>query len=148
MGPDVQRKMGSIRARIVSLILLDTHVAIWLLAAPEQLSLRARNAIQQAWIAGEKIAYSPVSLYEIVYSARRKRLQLHVPTADFIGAIQTKLELAPLTARIAISAAELPAPFHGDQIDRMIAATAIVEDCTLITRDEHIHRANVCKVLW
>ena len=34
---------------------LDTHVVIWLLMAPERLSKRAREAILQARIAGERI---------------------------------------------------------------------------------------------
>jgi PIN domain nuclease of toxin-antitoxin system len=129
-------------------ILLDTHAVIWLLMAPEQLSGRARSAILQARIAGEKLAYSPVSLYEIANSVRRKRLQLHTTTEDFIAAVQGKLELIPLTAAIAVCAGELPSPFHGDHMDRIIAATAIVADCTLITHDDEIHRAKVCKALW
>jgi PIN domain nuclease of toxin-antitoxin system len=53
-----------------------------------------------------------------------------------------------LTAEIAVCAAGLPDPFHGDPIDRMIAATAIVGDCVLITHDDRIRKANVCKTLW
>jgi PIN domain nuclease of toxin-antitoxin system len=129
-------------------ILLDTHAVIWLLAAPERLSDRARNAIVQARIAGEKVAYSPISLYEIANSVRRKRLQLNSPTEEFIAAVQAKLEFIPLSASIAICAGELPSPFHGDPMDRIIAATAIVGDCTLITRDEKIRDAKICEVLW
>jgi PIN domain nuclease of toxin-antitoxin system len=129
-------------------ILLDTHVVIWLMLDPEELSGRAREAILQARIAGEKIVCSPVSLYEIANSARRKRLQLNVTIQEFIAAVQSKFDLVPLTAEIAICAAELPDPFHGDPMDRIITATAIVEDCTLISRDDRIRTANVCKVLW
>ncbi|MGD0787125.1 MAG: type II toxin-antitoxin system VapC family toxin [Terracidiphilus sp.] len=130
------------------MILLDTHVVAWLLIAPDQLSGRARDAILQARIAGERIGLSPVSLYEIANAARRRRLQLYSTTGDFIAAVQAKLDLVPLTAEIAVCAAELPAPFHGDPIDRIIAATAIVMDCTLITHDDRIRNANACKVLW
>jgi PIN domain nuclease of toxin-antitoxin system len=129
-------------------ILLDTHAVIWLLIAPAQLSSRARKAIVQARIAGEKIGYSPVSLYEIANSVRRNRLQLNSPTDDFIAAVQAKLELIPLSASIAVCAGELPSPFHGDPIDRIIVATAIVNQCPLITHDDRIRKANICKVLW
>jgi PIN domain nuclease of toxin-antitoxin system len=101
-----------------------------------------------ARIAGEKLAYSPVSLYEIANAARRKRLTLHSTTEEFVAAVQAKLEMISLTPEIAICAAELPGPFHGDPMDRIIAATAIVENCVLITHDERIRKANVCKVLW
>ena len=130
------------------MILLDTHAVIWLLLAPDQLSKRARGRILGARIAGEKIACSPISLYEMAYSAFKQRVQLPTSSEDFIVAVQTKVELAPFTARIALCAAELPAPFHGDPMDRIITATAIVEGCTLITKDEQIRQANLCKVIW
>jgi PIN domain nuclease of toxin-antitoxin system len=130
------------------MIILDTHVVIWLLTAGARLSPRAHNAILRARIGGEALACSPVSLYEIAYAARKKRLPLNAPVEEFIAALQTQLEMAPLTAEIAVCAAGLPDPFHGDPIDRMIAATAIVGDCVLITHDDRIRKANVCKTLW
>src|SRR5208283_3471613 len=145
---DVQREMGAIRERSHKVILLDTHVIVWMLIAPEYLSGRAHHAILQARNAAEKIAYSPVSLYEIANTARRKRLELLSTTDDFIAAIQSRLELIPLTAGIAICAAELPEAFQGDPMDRIIAATAIVGDCTLITHDDRIRKTNVCKAIW
>jgi PIN domain nuclease of toxin-antitoxin system len=129
-------------------ILLDTHAVIWLLLAPDQLSKRARGRILEARIAGEKIACSPISLYEMAFSAFKERVQLPTSTEDFIAAVQAKVELAPFTARIALCAAELPAPFHGDPMDRIITATALVANCTLITKDEKIRDANLCKVIW
>ena len=130
------------------MILLDTHVIVWLLIAPERLSGRARGAILQSRISGEKLGYSPISLYEIANAARRKRLTLDSTIQEFIAAVQAKLELIPLTAEIAICAAELPGPFHGDPIDRIITSTAIVGDCVLITHDDRISKANLCKVVW
>jgi PIN domain nuclease of toxin-antitoxin system len=130
------------------MILLDTHVVIWLMTSPEHLSKLAHDTILQARLAGEEIAYSPVSVYEIAYAVRRKRLLLNSSVAVFIEAIQARLDVAPLTADVLVCAAELPDPFHGDPFDRMIAATAITADCALITRDDRIRKASVCKVLW
>jgi PIN domain nuclease of toxin-antitoxin system len=129
-------------------ILLDTHAIIWLFLDPVQLSSHARRAILQARINGEEFACSPISFYEIANAARRKRLQLNSPTRDFITAVQSRLRLIPLTAEISICAAELPHPFHGDPFDRIIVATAIVIQCPLITHDDRIRKANVCKVVW
>ena len=130
------------------MILLDTHVILWSLVEPERLSSRAREAILRACIAGEKIAYSPISLYEIANAERRKRLHLDVTMQEFIAAIQARLEMVPLTAKVAVCAAQLPDPFHGDPMDRIITATAIAEDCVLITGDDRIRQANACKTLW
>jgi PIN domain nuclease of toxin-antitoxin system len=130
------------------MILLDTHAIVWLLAVEGRLSDKVRSAILEARVRGESLAYSPVSVYEISYASRRGRLPLATPTEDFISAVEAALELAPLTTEIALRAAQLPEPFHGDPVDRIIAATAIVNQCTLITHDDRIRKANVCKVLW
>lgn len=130
------------------MILLDTHVAVWLLGSPGRISLKAREAIVHARATGEELGYSPVSVYEITYLARRGRLLLNTSLRDFIVELETHLTLIPLTSSIAISAAEFDEPFHGDPMDRMIAATALVEDCVLLTADEEIRRAGVCRTLW
>jgi PIN domain nuclease of toxin-antitoxin system len=33
-------------------------------------------------------------------------------------------------------------------MDRLITATAMVEDLSLVTRDRAIHQAKVCKLVW
>jgi len=130
------------------MILLDTHAAVWLLVSPGRLSIRARETILHARATGEELGYSAVSLYEIVYSARRGRLLLNASLAEFIADIEALLTVIPITPSIAVCAAELAEPFHGDPMDRMIAATAIVEGCVLLTADEGIRRAQACKTLW
>jgi PIN domain nuclease of toxin-antitoxin system len=130
------------------MILLDTHVIIWLMMDEERLSVKVREAIVEARIEGESLAYSPLSLYEIAYAAGRKRLRLNSATPEFIAAIEARLEPLPLTTAIVICAAELPEPFYGDPFDRVIAATAIVHGCTLATHDLEIRRPGVRKTLW
>jgi len=130
------------------MILLDTYVIFWLLTTAERLSGKARAAILQARIAGEEMVYSPVSLYEIAYATHRNRMELNSPIDDFVKAIQSQLKMTALTAEIVVCAAKLPDSFHCDPMDRIITATAIVMDCTLITKDEKIREAKLCKVVW
>jgi PIN domain nuclease of toxin-antitoxin system len=130
------------------MILLDTHVVVWLLLDPPRLSKRAHNAILQARVAQEPLGYSLISIFEIVYAAGRGRLPLGARPEDFVRAVEKRVLAIPLTSAIAQRAATLAAPFHGDPMDRIIAATAIVEDCILITSDERIRSANVCKTVW
>ena len=91
------------------MILLDSHIIIWLMISPERLSGRAHDAILQARTAGKKLAYSPVSLYEVAYAARRNRLHVETTIQEFMASIQARLELVPLTAAIAVCAAQIPA---------------------------------------
>lgn len=79
---------------------------------------------------------------------RRDRLHLYTSIEEFIAAIQKWLIAIPLTAEIAICAGALPDTFHGDPMDRIIAATAVAGGHTLITRDERIRRAKACKTIW
>jgi PIN domain nuclease of toxin-antitoxin system len=130
------------------MILLDTHTAIWLLGQPENLSQSARVFIEQGVRAGEHLACSLISLYEAGYAGQRGRLQLAYPVESFLAQMQERFDWLPLTAEIALSAASLPAPFHGDPMDRFIAATAIVHKCPLITADRRIHEAGVCRAIW
>jgi PIN domain nuclease of toxin-antitoxin system len=75
-------------------------------------------------------------------------MELNSPIDDFVKAIQSQLKMTALTAEIVVCAAKLPDSFHGDPMDRIITATAIVMDCTLITKDEKIREAKLCKVVW
>lgn len=47
-------------------------------------------------------------------------------------------DTVPLTHEIAIAAYGLPGEFHRDPADRMLVATAVVHDLTLVTADERI----------
>ena len=130
------------------MILYDTHVVIWLALTPEQVSASARAAIREAESAGEIFAISAMTIYEVANSIRRGRIQPTVPDHVFLDRIRSRFKVIPVSDLIATRAAELPAPFHGDPMDRMIAATAIAEKCTVITADSKIRAANLCKVLW
>jgi len=130
------------------MILLDSHVVVWLLADPTRLSTRSRETILRARVEQESLVYSPVTIYEIAYAARQKRLPLRTKVEDFIAEIEKRLRLVPLTSAIATYAAGLPEPFHGDPMDRIIVATAVVENCALITADAKIHSSGVCNAVW
>jgi len=130
------------------MILLDTHVVIWLLTAPERISVAARQAIAEAGARGEMPGVSAASLFELAYAVRRGRLRITVPRAEFLSRLSACFEIRPVTGAIAIEAAMLEGAFHADPMDRMIVATAVAEDRTLLTADRKILDAAVCPVLW
>lgn len=130
------------------MILLDTHVVIWLALAPELISPAATSAIAKAELAGVLPGISVITLYEVANTIRRGRIQLVVPPQIFLNGIMSRFSVFPVSEAIALRAAGLAAPFHGDPMDRLIAATAIIEKSTLITADSEIRAAGVCKVLW
>jgi PIN domain nuclease of toxin-antitoxin system len=130
------------------MILLDTHVVVWLLTSPDRISKAAAEAIAAWGVGGRKPAISSATVFEIAYGASRGRIRLHVTETGFLDRLHATFDLRPVTDAIAFEAGMLPDPFHGDPMDRIIAATAIVEDCVLLTIDARIRRSNVCKTLW
>lgn len=130
------------------MILLDTHVVLWLLLEPEKLSHEASAAIAQAYRSEETIALSCITFVEIARLAARGRIQLSRPARAFLVKIKSDFSVQPITVEIAYIAGELADPFPGDPADRIIAATALTEGMTLVTADDRIRRAGVVKTIW
>lgn len=129
------------------MILLDTHVLVWLAGPRERLSARAIEAIERD---GER-AVSMASIQEIAYMAVRGRLEPDRPIATWIGdalSVHEVRALAP-TVSTALRAGSLdPADFHGDPFDRLIYATAVEHDAQLVTADRRLRDADPARVIW
>jgi PIN domain nuclease of toxin-antitoxin system len=65
------------------MILLDTHMLVWLLIAPENLSPKAKKAILAARKSGP-LALSAISLWEIAWLAVNKRIGIDVSVDSFV----------------------------------------------------------------
>jgi PIN domain nuclease of toxin-antitoxin system len=116
-------------------ILLDTHVAIWILRNDAALGKKARNLAVAALDAGQ-LVISAISFWEIALLIAKARLRsLDDPSETRALMVRAGIRELPLTGEIAIIAAQLEA-LHSDPADRFIAATAIVHDATLMTADE------------
>ena len=121
------------------LLLLDTHVWLWLVAGSPDLSTEARHRIEGAAAAGT-LRIAAISLWEIALLASHGRivlgksigLWLEEALADPGPAIDS------LTPQVAIESYALPEAFHRDPADRLIVATARVASATLMTRDRRI----------
>lgn len=120
-------------------ILLDTHVWIWYVNGSKDLSKIARKTITGAMYHNEA-HLAAISLWEICMLDKKKRIILEMPCLEWINqSIQlTRLRILAMTPNIAIESCHLPGDFHDDPADRMIVATARVENLTLITRDKNI----------
>ena len=130
------------------MILLDTHVALWLALEPANISRPAVSVIEFAQGEGSGIALSCVSLYEIARVAHRGRVQLDGPVEDFLDQLSERLSIIGLTSPIALAAAQLPADFTGDLIDRIITATALTEGIPLVTADYNIRGSRTVNTIW
>jgi PIN domain nuclease of toxin-antitoxin system len=131
------------------MILLDTHVLLWLAAEPSRLSRAAAAAIRRALRSGG-IAIASISLWEIAVLFAKGRLRSRGTIEASVEAIlqATGVTVHEITPVIASLAAQFPADFSADPADRLIAATARGEGLTLITRDERIRSSPLVRTAW
>lgn len=119
------------------MILLDTHMLIWLLIAPEKLSPKAKKAILAARKSGP-LALSAISLWEIAWLAENKRIDIDVSIESFVKKCASYVQVIPINPEIAVRSVQFPDSYPKDPQDRMIGATAIVEGFRLLTHDARI----------
>ena len=81
-----------------------------------------------------------MSCWEIAMLVSKGRLNLNMDALSWfrVALSRPSVELLPLTSEIAVRAYQLPEPFHPDPADRLIVATAIENDCALVTSDTRI----------
>ena len=119
------------------MILLDTHVLVWLDEASARLGSEAIVHIDTAFQAGE-IAVSAISFWEVAMLVNKDRIRMDMDLSVWRNDLlqQGVIEL-PVTGEIGIKAAGLEL-FHGDPADRLIAATALQHSLTLLTADKRM----------
>ena len=119
------------------MILLDTHVLVWLDEASSQLGSEAIVQIDAAFQAGE-IAVSAISFWEISMLVGKGRIRMDMDLSVWRNDLleQGVIEL-PVTGEIGIRAANLES-LHGDPADRLIAATAVQHSLVLLTADKNL----------
>jgi PIN domain nuclease of toxin-antitoxin system len=118
-------------------ILLDTHVLLWVVADDRRLGRRTRRLLDQSWPANEVCA-SALSFWEIGLLLERGRIRMRTSLSAWRGQqLDAGLRELPLDGPVAVRAADLHA-LAGDPVDRLIAATAIRHDALLVTADERL----------
>ena len=110
--------------------LLDSHALLWTLADDPKLSDTARAVIVDE---GNEVFYSPVSLYELVFKATRRRMPEATHLLEAVG--DSGLDELGLSARHLVRAARFDWE-HGDPWDRILLAQAIQEDLNLVSIDK------------
>jgi PIN domain nuclease of toxin-antitoxin system len=118
-------------------VLLDTHVLIWLRGEPRQIGSEAFSRIESAMAAGEAWL-SAISFWEVAMLARKRRIKIAMPLAKWRAGLAARaIREIPIDGVTAAQAGEIDWE-HGDPADRIIVATAIRFDLTLITADRRI----------
>ncbi len=129
------------------MILLDTHVLIWLASEPAKLSRTAGEAIRAASQNGG-IAISAITLWELAWLATHGRLDITGTVDAFVEEVSSRAAIRPITVKVAVLSNQLPATYSSDPCDRLIGATALVEGIALITKNRTIRNCKQIKTIW
>jgi PIN domain nuclease of toxin-antitoxin system len=127
----------------------DTHAVIWYIFGDARLSVTARNTIEQIAAEGNQVAFSSITLAEIVYLSERGRID--AATLDrLLRAVDGEnavLAEVPFDRNIAQSLMRVERAQIPDLPDRIIAATALYLGLPLISRDRRILLSDV-DTIW
>lgn len=130
------------------MILLDTHVVVWLALAPERISKVAKAAMDEARHNEDGLAICGITLLEIATANLNGRIFLSISLESFLKDVEERFVVLPISARACARTLALPAGYPKDPADRVIGATALVEGLSLVTADREIRRAKVVRTVW
>lgn len=121
------------------MILLDTHVLVWVVAKDRKLGRKARAFVAKQWDLNA-VAVSAISFWEVGMLQARGRIQLDMSVALWRDELlRAGLIEIPLDGAISVRSLDF-AELSEDPADRFIAATALVHGATLLSADEKMLR--------
>lgn len=130
------------------MILVDTHVVVWLAFDANRLSRKAGAAIDDARENGEGLAISGITLLELAALFSKGRIRLAISLESFLQEVEARFVVLPISGRACVRALGLPPAYPKDPADRMIGATALIGGLPLLTADREIRRAKAVRTIW
>ena len=121
---------------------------IWLAHDYAKISPRAQSAIEEARQKGRGLAVCGITLVEIARLASHGRIHLTPDLEIFLSEVERHFVVLPITGSIALQASNLPTRYPRDPVDRIIGATALIEDIPLLTADRDIRNSRAIPTIW
>jgi PIN domain nuclease of toxin-antitoxin system len=123
----------------------DTHSLVWYFTENPRLSRKALKVFEKTVKEGT-IIIPTVVLAEIMYIAKKGRITMSF--AETVKKIEDSenFEITPLDLAILKKADEID--YELEMHDRLIAATALFFDASILTKDQTIKESNLCRVIW
>ena len=120
------------------MIVIDTHIWIWWVHGHPDLKAWMRERLLEQ--ESDQIGVSVISCWEIARLVADSKLDLNRSISAWfaIALAYPGVELIDLSPEISIDSNNLPGEFHRDPADRIIVATARMNDCDLLTADTKI----------
>jgi len=120
--------------------LLDTHAVLWFLGDDEKLSKAALDTILEP---ANKKYVSIVSAWELAIKIGLRKLKFDGGVDNFFKIInENGFDLLPIKEEY-IRQVEILPFLHRDPFDRLLIASTLTENMSLITADTNIHQYNI-----
>jgi len=129
-------------------ILLDTHVVLWLTSEPARLSAKAKAAIEESRKNDDGLAICDITLLELATLASKGRINLAISLDILLQELEQRFVVLPITSGRCARTIELSENYPKDPADRIIGATALTEGLALVTADRDIRRSKVVPTIW
>ena len=131
------------------MILLDTHVLVWMVSDSSRLSRDAARELRRAEQNGE-LASASITLWELalLYCHGRLRTSGSIESAIRTILEKSQVQVIEITPEIAALAMTFPETYPRDPGDRLIGATARAYGLTLVTQDERILSSPLIRTVW
>jgi PIN domain nuclease of toxin-antitoxin system len=129
-------------------ILLDTHVLLWFIEGDSQLSQNAKKLIEDP---KNEVYVSHISFFEISIKLKIGKLQLLKSLRGiYDDALTAGIELLDLEFEHIESYQSVPLiADHRDPFDRILIATALHENLSIITIDEKFENyKHIIDIIW
>jgi PIN domain nuclease of toxin-antitoxin system len=126
-------------------LLLDTHIWVWSLLEPERLGKGVTTALladdTELWL-------SPLSVWELLTLIEAGRIEVDDEPHAWVGEALRAVPMreATLNNEVVVRGRRLRLR-DADAVDRLIAATALVYDLTLVTADTRFAGSQELRVL-
>ena len=121
-------------------VLCDTCALIWLATGDAKLSRMARTVIRDA----ELLCFSSISIWEIARKVKSGELEIPVSPTLFAAMLVKQYGMKELSLDNAVMLRSSALPeIHKDPADRFIIATALLNNCVVVTGDRRFPKYGV-----
>ena len=128
-------------------VVLDTHALRHAIDSPDELTRDGRSALEDP---RNELLISAITVWELLMLAAKGRVRFAGGVDPWIdqAVADLRVRIVPIDVDVVRRAFDLPGFDRKDPADRLIVATALVEQALLVTRDEWMVKWPGVKTVW
>lgn len=128
------------------MVILDTHYLIWDTLGHSRMTddaIRFLDDQKSLWLCS-------ISLWELGMLISKRKIKLNTSIEEFfvIAILKRNYKVLNIDAQVSDVVKRLPKDINGDPADRIIAATSILYDATLMTSDRNLIASPALNTNW